>query len=272
MLRAAATDNQPSMMRRCLLVAIASTGAVMSVQAGLPDLIDAASPSVVAVGTFDPLKSPRFTFRGTGFAVGLGQRVVTNAHVLPDPATSPAASSERLAVLVQSRPGQAPDLRMARVINSDPGRDLALLAIDGELLPGLRVAESASARVGTAVALIGYPLGTALGVVPVTHRGIISAVAAIALPPTAARQLDTRTLNRLRQGAFDIYQLDATAYPGNSGSPLLDIETGLVVGVVNMVFVKSTKESAIERPSGITYAIPIRYVSELLVAPPASSP
>ena len=256
------------MMRRHLLIAIATAGAFMPVRAGLPDVIDSVSPSVVAVGTFDPLKSPRFSFRGTGFVIGSGRRVVTNAHVMPDP----AATNDRLAILVQGRKGQSPDLRLAKLVDSDPTHDLALLAIEGEPLPMLRAAEPVNARAGTAVALIGYPLGTALGVVPVTHRGIISAVAAIALPPNAARQLDVRTLNRLRQGAFDIYQLDATAYPGNSGSPLVDAESGLVVGVINMVFIKSTKESAIERPSGITYAIPIRYVTELLDAHPATSP
>lgn len=256
------------MMRSYLLIAIASAVAFMPVRAGLPDLIDSISPSIVAVGTFDPLKSPRFSFRGTGFVIGSGRRIVTNAHVLPDL----AASSDRLAVLVQGRHGQSPDLRLAKLADSDPAHDLALLTIEGEPLPVLQAAGPVNARAGTAVALIGYPLGTALGVVPVTHRGIISAVAAIALPPNAARQLDVRTLNRLRQGAFDIYQLDATAYPGNSGSPLVDTNSGLVIGVINMVFVKSTKESAIERPSGITYAIPVRYVIDLLAAQPPASP
>jgi hypothetical protein len=37
-----------------------------------------------------------------------------------------------------------------------------------------------------------------------------------------------------------------------------------VLGVVNMVFVKSTKESVLAQPSGITYAIPAKYVLELL--------
>ena len=256
------------MMRRHLLLSAASAAPFVSARAGLADVIESVSPSVVAVGTFDPVKNPRFSFRGTGFAFGSGRRIVTNAHVVPDQATN----ADRLAVVVQARPSQAPDVRLAKLIGTDPAHDLALLAIEGDPLPALRAAAPAIVRPGTAVALVGYPLGTALGVVPVTHRGIISAVAAIALPPAAARQLDARTLNRLRQGAFDIYQLDATAYPGNSGSPLIDSETGLVVGVINMVFVKSTKESAIERPSGITYAIPVRYVTEMLAEQPAPSP
>ena len=61
-----------------------------------------------------------------------------------------------------------------------------------------------------------------------------------------------------------MFQLDATAYPGNSGSPLYDPATGEVIGIVNMVFVKGTKESALTQPSGITYAIPSRYLIELL--------
>ena len=61
-----------------------------------------------------------------------------------------------------------------------------------------------------------------------------------------------------------MFQLDATAYPGNSGSPLYDGNTGLVIGVINSVFVKGAKENVLRDPSGITYAIPARYVQELL--------
>ncbi|MCW8949129.1 MAG: S1C family serine protease, partial [Sedimenticola sp.] len=60
------------------------------------------------------------------------------------------------------------------------------------------------------------------------------------------------------------YQLDGTAYPGNSGSPVYDSQSGRVVGVLNSVFVKESKETLLERPSGISYAIPVRYVHALL--------
>jgi S1-C subfamily serine protease len=103
-----------------------------------------------------------------------------------------------------------------------------------------------------------------LGFSPVTHRGIVSSVTAIALPAPSSQSLSNQAINRLRQGSFDIYQLDATAYPGNSGGPVLDIETGKVVAVINMVLVKGSRESAITYPSGISYAIPVRFVAELL--------
>ena len=63
---------------------------------------------------------------------------------------------------------------------------------------------------------------------------------------------------------YPIFQLDATAYPGNSGSPLYDISNGRVIGIVNKVFVQGTKENAITDPSGITYAIPVQHVKKML--------
>ena len=64
---------------------------------------------------------------------------------------------------------------------------------------------------------------------------------------------------------FDVFQLDAIAYPGNSGSPVYHPDSGQVIGVVNSVYVKESKESALERPSGITYAIPVTWVRQLLL-------
>ena len=68
----------------------------------------------------------------------------------------------------------------------------------------------------------------------------------------------------LREGSFSLLQLDATAYPGNSGGPLFDVETRQVIGVVNMVLVKGNRESALSQPTGITYAVPVQYLQELL--------
>jgi S1-C subfamily serine protease len=61
-----------------------------------------------------------------------------------------------------------------------------------------------------------------------------------------------------------VIQLDGTAYPGNSGSPLYDPQDGKVLGIVNKVFVQAGRESAIGQPSGITYAIPAVHIRELL--------
>jgi len=103
-----------------------------------------------------------------------------------------------------------------------------------------------------------------LGLFPVTHRTMISAVTPIVIPAARADQLDARSLRRLQAGAYRVFQLDGTAYPGNSGSPVYHPDSGEVIGILNSVFVKSTKEAALTQPSGISYAIPAQKLKELL--------
>ncbi|WP_228026977.1 S1 family peptidase [Pseudaquabacterium pictum] len=253
--------------RRALLLAgLAWATATAPARAGLPEVVAAARPAVVAIGVFDPLASPRFTFRGTGFGVGDGRLVATNAHVLPD---DPQALAQ-LALLPAGAPrtgneAQLP-VRKLVVVSVDRLRDLAVLRLEGPPLPTLTLATQ-PAREGQAVALIGFPLGGLLGFSPVTHRGIVASIAPFALPPPDAARLDAAAVARLRQPPFDIYQLDATAYPGNSGGPLLDAETGQVLGLVNMVLVKNGRESLLSSPSGISYAIPVSHLRALIDRP-----
>ena len=47
------------------------------------DTIARIKPSIVAVGTFVPMRNPQFEFRGTGFAVADGSLIATNHHVIP---------------------------------------------------------------------------------------------------------------------------------------------------------------------------------------------
>ena len=56
----------------------------------------------------------------------------------------------------------------------------------------------------------------------------------------------------------------ATAFPGNSGSPVYRIDNGEIIGILNKVLLKSGKESALSDPSGISYAIPVVYIKQLL--------
>ena len=102
-----------------------------------------------------------------------------------------------------------------------------------------------------------------LGMYPVTHRGIVASITPMARPVENARTLNGAQMKRLRN-LFDAFQLDATAYPGNSGSPVYEQDTGRVVGVINSVLVKESKESVLQKPSGISYAIPAKYVHNLI--------
>ena len=226
----------------------------------LPELIQRVKPSVVAVGTFDKTRSPAFIMRGTGFAVANGNLIATNAHVIP-PSLS-ASGNEALVVRLPLENG-ASQQRIARLVTSDSSHDLAVLEVDGPPLPALRL-NTNLAREGQSVIFMGFPIGTVLGLSTVTHRAIISSVTPIALPGGNSQQLNERVIRQLKSGVFNVYQLDGTAYPGNSGGPLLDAETGEVVGIINMVFVKGTKEAALSQPSGISFAIPASHLTGLI--------
>lgn len=231
-----------------------------SAVAELPATIEKVKPSIIAIGTYKKTQSPQFIFRGTGFVVGDGTQAITNAHVLP---SQNEPDAPELAVLTRTPQGNT-NIRRARVITKNIDRDLALIRIEGPPLSALKIGDSSMVQEGQAIAFTGFPIGGALGFSPVTHRGIVAAITPIATPGGNAKQINEKLINQIKRGSFEIFQLDATAYPGNSGSPLFDTETGLVVGVINMVFVKGSKESALTAPSGISYAIPAMYVKQLL--------
>lgn len=255
------------MKSQLIFLVLAGVFFVSPVRADISTTIAKVKPSVVIVGTFKSTNSPRFGLRGTGFVVansklGSSNLVITNAHVLQQPAEQDLEAS----LAIQLRVGQNEwQMRPAVVVEVDRVHDLALLRFEGPAIAALSVRDSDSVLEGQSIAFMGFPIGGALGFSPVTHRGMISSITAAALPTASAQQLNERAIRSLRGGGgFDIFQLDATAYPGNSGGPMFDPETGEVLGVVNMVFIKGTRESALTNPSGISYAIPSGYVLQLL--------
>ena len=228
----------------------------------LPDVVAQVRPSIVAIGTLQPTRAPNFEFRGTGFVIADGLTIVTNAHVLPV-----ALDQERREAIGIAVPmAESTALREARILRVDHDTDLALLRLEGARLPALALAEEGMLREGTDVALLGFPLGTVLGLYAAVHRGTVAAITPLTIPTRRAQQLDPRALQRLRAGPLRLYQLDANAFPGNSGSPLFELRTGSVVGIINQVVVRNAKEGALPGPSGITYAVPVRHLHELMAA------
>lgn len=227
----------------------------------LSSTIEIIKPSIVGIGTFQKTRSPSVNFMGTGFAVGDGSLIVTNAHVIPKIAD--IEGKESLIVIV-ARSGKEPEIRSAVGIAYDKEHDLALLKISGTALPAMDLGDAGTVREGQALAFTGFPIGMVLGFHPVTHRGTLSSITPVVLPARNSRQLDVKMIAQLQKSPFTVFQLDGTAYPGNSGSPVYDPETGVVYGVINMVLVKGLKESALSHPSGITYAIPVNHVRDLL--------
>lgn len=239
---------------------VAATAVAWPAGAALKETITVVKPSVVGVGTMLRTRSPAVVFVATGFAVGDGLSIITNAHALPE---LDVEKMETLGIVVGR--GDQFDFRPATVAAVDREHDIAHLRLTtGAPLPALRLDNAGDVAEGQPLAFTGFPLGMALGLTPVTHRAMLSAITPILLPSLSSRRLDARAITQLQRRPFPIMQLDGTAYPGNSGSPVYDPDSGVVYGVLNMTFLKSQKENALSSPSGISYAIPVRYVRELL--------
>ena len=169
--------------------------------------------------------------------------------------------TEHLVVFVGR--GRHATVRDASVVARDDTHDVALLKMTGPALPAMQIGDVSKLREGDRIAFTGFPIGTVLGLYPVTHTGTISAIVPIIIPAPNSRYLSAADIKFLRE-PYNIFQLDATAYPGNSGSPMYDTTTGKVLGIVNKVFVKGKKEDVLKDPSGITYAMPANYLEPLL--------
>jgi S1-C subfamily serine protease len=139
---------------------------------------------------------------GSGFPVASGL-VLTNAHVV--------AGGHAITVLVPGRPGALG----AEVVLFDPERDIALLRVPGLPLSPMTIATSGSRA--TQGAVIGYPGGGPEAVVPGAIRGQIDAVGR----DIYSNQIVSR----------EIYVLQASVIPGNSGGPFVSLQ-GQVLGVV----------------------------------------
>ena len=137
---------------------------------------------------------------GSGFPIGNGY-VVTNAHVVSG-TTSHA---------IQQPDGTT--LR-ATVVFFDPERDVAVLSVPGYTAAGLTFG---SGQRGTEGAVIGYPGGQGEKVVPAVIDGAVMA--------------EGRDIYNQNLVTRQIFVLQATVHPGNSGGPLIDLQ-GRVLGMV----------------------------------------
>lgn len=244
-----------------LLFCLALASAPCRADAALAQTIARVKPSIVGVGSLQKTRTPPMNFIGTGFVTGDGLSVLTCAHVIQK--LLDANPNEIIGILTGQ--GEVAQFRPAKVQALDTEHDLALLRLVGAPLPALALGDAATVREGQAMAFTGFPLGTLLGLHHVTHRATVSSLTPVVMPSENAQRLDVRRLAQLQKAPYTVFQLDATAYPGSSGSPLFDPETGLVYGIVNMVYVKGLKEAAISAPSGITYAIPGSYMQAILL-------
>jgi len=161
-------------------------------------LISLLSALAVPLAATPAAAQERASSSGSGFVVAEG-RALTNHHVID--------GCQRISV--RTPQGQA---LPARVMATDPRRDLALLGYDGQAGPALRFREGPAVARGEMVVTYGFPLSGVLSSGPSLTTGDISALAGLRDNPLH-------------------YQISAPVQPGNSGGPLLD-SRGNVVGVV----------------------------------------
>ena len=169
---------------------------------------------------------------GSGFVIGRGGSIVTNAHVVGNAKSVTVKFSDS-------------KVATAKVAGTDPSTDLALLLVDpdGLDLHALALGSSKDVQVGDPALAIGNPFGLERTLT----TGVISAIG--------------REIPSLQEG-FDIgnaLQTDAAINPGNSGGPLLD-GRGRVIGVNSQIETGGTGRFNV----GVGFAVAIDTAKEVI--------
>ena len=162
---------------------------------------------------------------GSGFIIQSDGYILTNNHVVD-------GADEIIVALSDRRE------REAKIIGQDPLSDLALLKIDADDLPVLKIGSSEDLEPGQWVVAIGSPFGFEHSVT----AGIVSAIG--------------RSLPENNGNYVPFIQTDVAINPGNSGGPLLD-QDGKVVGINSQIFTRSGGFM------GLSFAIPIDVAMEV---------
>ncbi len=152
---------------------------------------------------------------GSGFLISPNGYIVTNRHVVGTARDVSVVLYDQRQLMDKTIPSQTADpkatnnkVRFAKVLKINKARDLALLKMEGENLPYLELETDRSAyTTGQEVVALGAPRGVEWSV----SRGILS----------AARD----------NNGVDTLQTDAAVNNGNSGGPLISLQTGRVIGV-----------------------------------------
>lgn len=154
---------------------------------------------------------------GSGFFISSDGDVLTNAHVVDGASEIIVRTNDRREFV-------------ATVIGTDKRSDIALLKVNGEGLPAVKLGSAQALEVGEWVLAIGSPFGFEQSVT----AGIVSA---------KGRSLPS-------ENYVPFIQTDVAINPGNSGGPLFNLD-GEVVGVNSQIYSRTGGFM------GLSFAIPI---------------
>lgn len=160
---------------------------------------------------------------GSGFIVSPDGYILTNAHVVDN--------AEEVTVKTTDRREYT-----AKVVGTDPATDVAVLKIDANNLPTVKIGDPSRLRPGEWVIAIGSPFGFENSVT----AGIVSAT--------------SRSMPGSNYAPF--IQTDVAVNPGNSGGPLFNLN-GEVVGINSQIYSRSGGYM------GLSFAIPIDVASNV---------
>ncbi len=161
---------------------------------------------------------------GSGFIISPDGYILTNAHVAQD--------VDKIIVRLSDQRE-----RPAKVIGVDELTDVAVLKIEGENLPVVKIGDSDALEVGEWVLAIGSPFGLER----TATQGIVSAV---------GRNLPSGTY-------VPFIQSDVAVNPGSSGGPLFNLR-GEVVGINSQIY------SSTGGYMGLSFAIPIKLAIQVV--------
>ncbi|WP_013322254.1 HhoA/HhoB/HtrA family serine endopeptidase [Gloeothece verrucosa] len=161
---------------------------------------------------------------GSGFIISSRGEIITNAHVVD--------GTDKVNVILKD--GRT---LIGKVLGSDPITDIAVVKVEADNLPTVKLADSDHLQVGEWAIAIGNPLGLDNTVT----TGIVSATGR------------SSALIGAGDKRVQFIQTDAAINPGNSGGPLLDAQ-GNVIGVNTAI---------IQNAQGIGFAIPINKAQQI---------
>jgi serine protease Do len=209
------------------VVSIDATGARDPIQSGdLP--IPRDSPFYEYFKRFfeqesDPMPRRPLFSKGSGFIISPDGYVLTNAHVVEGTNQIIVGLSDRTEL-------------EAELIGTDERSDVALLKVEGEDLPTVKIGNPSEVKVGQWVMAIGSPFGFD----HTATQGIVSSI---------GRNLPSG-------GYVSFIQTDAAVNPGNSGGPLFNLE-GEVIGINSQIYSRTGGYQ------GVSFAIPIDLAMEV---------
>lgn len=170
-------------------------------------------------------QTKRHSSSGSGVILDTRGYVITNHHVI--------AKAERVAVILND--GRSAE---ARLVGTDPDTDLAVLKIELDNLPVVKIANLKNLKIGDVVLAIGYPFRIGQTVT----QGIISATGR----------------NQVSQNTYENFlQTDAAINPGNSGGALINTK-GEIIGINSLIYTETGNFN------GIGFAIPIDLVTDVM--------